>query len=335
MTMTLDGTNGVTFNDTSLQGAAASPYGLKNRIINGAMVIDQRNAGASVSITTSANLYTLDRWQAQGTVSSGVYTVQRSATAPSEFVNSFLATVTTADASLAAGDLYAIGQFIEGSNVVDLGWGTASAKTVTISFWVRSSVTGTFGGSVANSAYSRSYPFTYTISTANTFEYKTITIAGDTTGTWLTDTGIGVRLYFGLGTGSSNSGTAGAWAAAGSVTATGATNLVATNGATFYITGVQLEQNTVATPFERRLYDKELISCQRYYQKINGYIETNADATHFAYSNWLFKVSMRASPTVTNTSGTGTLYNYSVDGVSSYAVQYSSIYQNATASAEL
>ena len=168
MTMTLDGTNGVTFNDTSLQGAAASPFGLKNRIINGAMVVDQRNAGASVSISTSANLYTLDRWQAQGTASAGVYTVQRSATAPSEFVNSFLATVTTADASLAAGDLYSIGQFIEGSNVVDLGWGTASAKTVTISFWVRSSVTGTFGGSVANSAYSRSYPFTYTISVANT-----------------------------------------------------------------------------------------------------------------------------------------------------------------------
>jgi len=299
----------------TFQDAAASPYVLKNRIINGAMVVDQRNAGAAVTINTGLNIYTLDRWQAQGTSSAGVYTVQRSTTAPSEFVNSFLATVTTADASLAAGDFYGVGQFIEGFNVADLGWGTANAKTVTISFWVRSSVTGTFGGSVGNSAFNRSYPFTYTISTANTFEYKTITIAGDTTGTWLTNNGIGVRLYFGLGVGSNLSGTAGAWAGVGTTSATGATNLMATVSATFYITGVQLEQNTSATPFERRLYGQELANCQRYYEK--SYAQGTAPGTAVSYpvigmsfngmSNTsgqkyvisTFKVTKRASPTMT------------------------------------
>ena len=307
MPVSISGTNGVTFPDSSLQTAAASPYVLKNRIINSAMVIDQRNAGAAVTINTGSNIYTLDRWQAQGTSSAGVYTVQRSTTAPSEFVNSLLVTVTTADASLAAADLYSIGQFIEGFNVADLGWGTANAKTVTISFWVRSSVTGTFGGSVGNSAFNRSYPFTYTISTANTFEYKTITIAGDTTGTWLTDNGIGVRLYFGLGVGSNLSGTAGAWAGVGTTSATGATNLMATVSATFYITGVQLEIGTSATPFERRLYGQELVNCQRYY------ISTGSPALVFnsTYNSAQFPVTMRATPTVTVTVGSGTISSIS------------------------
>ena len=300
--MILDGSLGVTFNDASLQPAAASPYVLKNKIINGDMRIDQRNAGAAVTINTGSNNYTLDRWQAQGTAAAGVYTVQRSTTAPSEFVNSFLATVTTADASLAAGDFYGVGQFIEGFNVADLGWGTANAKTVTISFWVRSSVTGTFGGSVGNSAFNRSYPFTYTISTANTFEYKTITIAGDTTGTWLTDNGIGVRLYFGLGVGSNLSGTAGAWAGVGTTSATGATNLMATVSATFYITGVQLEQGSTATPFERRLYNQELANCQRYFQTYGDYegtgVAQGATAAIFYYQ---LSSTMRASTTCTFT----------------------------------
>jgi hypothetical protein len=303
MPISLNGSTGIQFPDSSLQAAAASPYTLKNKIINGDFRIDQRNAGASVSISTGANNYTIDRWQAQGTPSAGVYTVQRSTTAPSEFVNSFLATVTTADASLAAGDLYSIGQFIEGFNVADLGWGTANAKTVTISFWVRSSVTGTFGGSVGNSAFNRSYPFTYTISTANTFEYKTITIAGDTSGTWLTDNGIGIRLYFGLGASSTYSGTAGAWAGAGTVSATGATNLMATNGATWYVTGVQLEQNTTATPFERRLYNQELANCQRYYQLNTPGCGKSTSTTAMAGTVGV-QTAMRDVPTATLFTGT-------------------------------
>jgi hypothetical protein len=322
MPVSISGTNGVTFPDSSLQAAAASPFGLKNRIINGDMVIDQRRAGASVSITTGTNIYTLDRWQAQGTSSAGVYTVQRSTIAPSAFINSFLATVTTADASLAAGDLYAIGQFIEGFNVADLGWGTADARTVTLSFWVRSSVTGTFGGSFTNSAFNRSYPFTYTINAANTFEYKTITIAGDTSGTWLTNNGIGIRLYFGLGVGSTFSGTAGAWLGGGVVTATGATNLMATNGATFYITGVQLERNTTATPFEWIPYGQELQLCQRYYEKSYAIGTVSGTATSYpAYGSSFngmsntsgqkyvltpFKVTKRASPNMTYYDAAGT-----------------------------
>ena len=330
--MTISGSSGLIFPDGSGQETGIG----RNRIINGAMVIDQRNDGASVTPTADST-YSLDRWVSRLSVTSK-YSVQQNAgsiTPPTGF-SKYLGITSLSAYTVGVAESFSQQQKIEGFNVADLDWGTANAKTVTLSFWVRSSLTGTFGGALLNENANRSYPFSYTISVANTWELKSVTIAGDTTGTWVGATnGVGMFVSFGLGTGSTLSATAGAWYGTTYLNATGATSVVGTNGATFYITGVQLEQNTVATPFERRLYDKELISCQRYYQKINGYIETNADATHFAYSNWLFKVSMRASPTVTNTSGTGTLYNYSVDGVSSYAVQYSSIYQNATASAEL
>jgi hypothetical protein len=265
MPVSISGTNGVTFPDSSLQTAAASPYVLKNRIINGDMRIDQRNAGASV-VPDDTGIYTLDRWRAWEDT-DGAATVQQSSVVPTGFTKSFLYTTTSNDSSLAAGQYTCVGQFIEGFNTADLAWGTANAKTVTLSFWVRSSLTGTFGGSFANDAANRSYPFTYTISTANTFEYKTVTIPGDTSGTWLTTNGTGIKLYFGLGVGSNFSGTAGAWASALYLSATGATSVIGTNGATFYITGVQLEQNTSATPFERRLYNQELANCQRYFQK--------------------------------------------------------------------
>jgi hypothetical protein len=270
MSVIISGTEGVTFNDASLQGAAASPYVLKNRIINGAMVIDQRNAGASVTITdTSANTYTLDRWLAYGS-SASKFSVQQNAasvTPPTGFSN-YLGVTSLATTTVGSSDRYYIGQFIEGFNTADLGFGTASASTVTLSFWVRSSLTGTFGGTLMNNANNRNYPFTYTISVANTWEQKSVTIAGDTTGTWVGGTnGIGIKVFFGLGVGSAASGTAGAWGAGNFNSATGATSVVGTNGATFYITGVQLEQNTVATPFERRLYNQELANCQRYYQK--------------------------------------------------------------------
>ena len=325
---------GIQFSDASSQTAAASPYVLKNRIINGDMRIDQRNGGASVTPATDS--YNLDRWYYFASQASK-FTIQQNKgaiTPPTGFSN-YLGMSVASAVSVAAADYFGIYQAIEGFNTADLGWGTANAKTVTLSFQVYSSLTGTFGGSIRNSAQNRSYPFTYTISTANTWTTISVTIAGDTSGTWLTTNGTGINVNFNLGAGTTYSTTAGAWAAGQYVAPTGAVSVVGTASATFYITGVQLEVGSTATPFERRLYNQELANCQRYYQKLNGYIETNADATHFAYSNWLFKVSMRASPTVTNTSGTGTLYNYSVDGVSSYAVQYSNIYQNATASAEL
>jgi len=223
------------------------PINFKNRIINGAMVIDQRNAGAATANTI--NGYTVDRFQVIQSTTGKLIAQQNagSVTPPTGFTN-YLGVTSQSAYSVAAGDFYLLLQNIEGFNVSDLGYGTANAKTVTISFWVRSSLTGTFGGSLTNGTGSRSYPFTYTISAANTWEYETITIAGDTTGTWATNNTVGMQLILGLGAGSTYSGTAGAWTGTTNIfTVTGATSVVGTNGATFYNTGVHLEVGVSAT----------------------------------------------------------------------------------------
>lgn len=237
---------------------------LRNRIINGAMMIDQRNAGASVTLT-SGGIYTLDRWQGFEDT-DGTMTAQQSSNAPTGFSNSLICTTTVADSSLSSAQYAIIRQPIEGLNVTDLAWGTSSASTISVSFWVRSTLTGTFGGAIQNSAQNRSYAFTYTIIGANTWEYKTVQIPGDTTGTWLTTNGIGLTLVFGLGVGSGFSGTAGSWTGADIRSATGATSVIGTLNATWQITGVQVEDGSVATPFERRMYGTELMLCQRYYE---------------------------------------------------------------------
>jgi hypothetical protein len=242
--------------------STAAGGSFRNRIINGDMRIDQRNAGASVS---GLGAYAVDRFWIDYSQASK-YTAQQNAgsvTPPAGFTN-YLGITSSAATGVGTSDYFSFQQSIEGFNVADLAWGTASAKTVTISFWIRSSLTGTFGGALRNSANNRSYPFTYSISSANTWEYKTVTIAGDTSGTWLTNNGIGVAVIFSLGMGSTYSGTAGAWAGANYGSATGATNVVSTNGATLYITGVQLEQGSTATEFERRPIGVELALCQRY-----------------------------------------------------------------------
>jgi hypothetical protein len=244
--------------------------GFKNRIINGQMVLDQRNAGASVT-NVSGNVYTLDRWQANGDIASK-FTIQQNAasvTPPAGFIN-YLGITSSSAYSVGAAESFVIRQKIEGLNVADFGWGAAGAATVTLSFWVRSSLTGTFGGSLLNSGQTRSYPFTYTISVANTWEQKSVTIAGDTSGTWLKTSGIGIEIDFGLGVGTTYSGTAGAWAGTTYASATGAVSVVGTNGATFYITGVQLEKGSTATSFDYRPYGTELALCQRYYQRITA-----------------------------------------------------------------
>ena len=293
--------DGITFPDSTVQ-ATAPKVGMVNRLINGDMRIDQRNAGAAVTINTAASIYTIDRWSAYGQGSDGVFTVQQSSTASSDFTNSLAVTVTTADASISAAQLYTIGHKIEGNNIADLGWGTASAKSVCLSFQVRSSVTGTFSGSLKNSNGTRSYPFTYTISVANTFEYKTITIAGDTSGTWLTTNGIGLTLTISLGSGSNRLATAGAWAAGNYDGATGAVTLISTSGATFYITGVQLEKGSTATDFEYVDYSRQLQMCQRYgYGFTSYYLGYAADFTEFYGGAMRLPVTMRATPTVTGT----------------------------------
>jgi hypothetical protein len=309
MSVTLNGSTGVTFNDGSSQTSAASPLGLKNRIINGDMRIDQRNAGASVTPTTNAT-YTLDRYTAILSQASK-FSVQQNAgsvTPPAGFTN-YLGVTSTSSYAVLAADLFLIQQRIEGFNIADLAWGTADAKTVTLSFWVRSSLTGTFGGALNNSAFNRSYPFTYTISSANTWEQKTITIAGDTSGTWLTTNGTGINVNFGLGVGSTYSGTAGAWAAGEKDSATGAVSVVGTNGATFYVTGVQLEVGSTATPFERRLYNQELANCQRYFVKTNpdnvggsngcGGFLGSCYSSSSAGVGYKFPVQMRSAPSIT------------------------------------
>jgi hypothetical protein len=245
--------------------AAFNSNGLffRNRIINGDMRIDQRNAGAAV---TTGGSYPVDRF-AIVNVTDGAFSAQQDSSAPTGFVNSIKVTTTTADATLTAAQNLNFAQLIEGTNVADLAWGSANARTVTLSFWVRSSLTGTFGGSLRNNGGARSYPFTYSISVADTWEYKSVTIPGDTSGTWLTTTGIGLNVTFGLGAGPDRSGTAGAWAGANYVSATGAVSVIGTLNATWYVTGVQLETGSVATPFERRPFGTELMLCQRYYEK--------------------------------------------------------------------
>ena len=282
-------------------GTTTGYYGFKNRIINGAMVINQR-AGGTVTIPATTDTYTVDRWKGYASQASK-FTVQQSTTAPTGYINSALITSSSAY-TVGASEEFDFIQVVEGLNCTDLAWGTASAVTVTLSFWVRSSLTGTFGGSLRNSAANRSYPFSYTISSANTFEQKTITITGDTSGTWLTTNGAGIYLNFSMGAGSSMSATAGSWAAGNYTSATGATSVVGTNGATFYITGVQLEKGSTATSFDYRPYGTELALCQRYFEIIGSTANSVLFQTYAAGSGTAnqrqtvyYKVSKRAAPT--------------------------------------
>jgi len=297
---------------SSLNGGALS--GARNRIINGDMRIDQRNAGASVSAGTDT--YFVDRWHMFASVVSKM-TGQRSTVAPSSFTNSALITSSTATTP-GSSDAYGLRQRIEGFNFADFNFGSAQAITFTLSFWVRSSITGTYSFACWNSAADRAYIATYSISAQNTWEYKTITIAGDTAGTWLKDNGMGLQCWWDLGSGTNFNGTAGSWNSSLLVRTSGSVNWIGTNGATFYITGVQLEAGSVATPFERRSYGQELALCQRYYEK--SYALNTAPGTATATGSLLnrffgnsdpkqqicFSVAKRAAPTVTlyNTAGT-------------------------------
>jgi hypothetical protein len=299
----------------------------RNRIINGDMRIDQRNAGASVNIAVGQSAFAVDRFLVDNST-DGAYTVQRVAEAPTGFTNSLKITVTTADASLGAAQFSNCLQAIEGFNIADFAWGTADARSVTLSFWVRSSLTGTFGGSLRGASSTRSYPFTYAISAANTWEQKTVVIPGETSGTWLVDNSTGVQVMFGLGVGSNFLGTAGAWESASRRSATGATNVVSTLGATWQITGVQLEAGSVATPFERRPYGTELALCQRYFEK--SYTQTTVPGTTTQNGCFMtvridsvgcgtdrYKVTKRAAPTITTynpeTGAAGQCRNYSTN----------------------
>jgi hypothetical protein len=309
MSVSINGTSGLTFNDGSAQTTAASGFGFKNRIINSAMVIDQRNAGASV--TGGVLVYTLDRY-VSFVQTDGVMTFQRVADAPTGFTYSLKATTTTADASLGATQRAAIFQRIEGFNVADFALGSASAVQFTLSFWVKSTLTGTFGGSFQNNDSNRAYPFTYTISAANTWEQKTVTITGDTTGTWNTTTGTGLQVVWGLGVGSTYSGTAGSWSANDYNSATGGTSVIGTLNATWQVTGVQLEKGSTATSFDYRPYGTELALCCRYYQIAKGNIRGYTTASDYVSVPLPFLVEMRAAPTATQSGGTAANMSQSI-----------------------
>jgi hypothetical protein len=295
--------------------SSAQFTGFKNRIINGDMRIDQRNAGAAI---TTHGSFVVDRiGTALTNGSASGITVQQSSTVPSDvgFTNSVVYTVGTGGAVGSSGS-YGIQQRIEGYNFSDILSGTASAKQFTLSFWVRSSIIGTYGVSFRNSAKDRSYIATYTVNAANTWEYKTITITGDTGGTWLTNNGIGLDLFFDLGAGTSSSTTSGSWQAGNYTGLTGGVKLVETTGATFYITGVQLEKGSTATSFDYRPYGTELQLCQRYYYRVAAQIAGDytiatsalAISTTQAFVMTNFPVQMRTRPTALEQNGTASDY---------------------------
>ena len=283
--------------------ASGLGFGMRNRIINGAMVIDQRNAGASVTPVNGSNTYPTDRWTVNVSVNSKITAQQNagSVTPPVGFSKYLGITVGASSYSIGSTDYFAITQVIEGFNTADFAWGTANAKTITLSFQVYSSLTGTYGGALQNYASNRSYPFTYTISSANTWTTISITIAGDTTGTWLTTNSGSICLIFGLGVGSTYSGTSGAWAGANYSSATGATSLVGTANATWYVTGVQLEKGSTATSFDYRHYTTELQLCYRYYLRHtnNRYQTSSTSNGSNICSIVYYPVTMRTAPTFT------------------------------------
>jgi len=273
---------------------------MKNRIINGAMVISQRNGTSSV--TPASGDYIVDRFKYEASQASKFTAQQLSASPPVGF-NNYLGFTVASAVSIGASDYFNFVQPIEGFNAADLGWGSANAKTVTLSCQVYSSLTGTFGGALQNNANNRSYPFTYSIPVANTWTTISVTIAGDTTGTWLTTNGTAIRVQFGLGVGSTFSGTAGSWAASNYISATGAVSVVGTGSATFYITGVQLEVGSSATGYEYVNYQTSLANCQRYYSKIGGVayaafasgVNNGATAANLYIK---FPTTMRSGPTI-------------------------------------
>ena len=330
--------------DQGLLGTYAQYTGFKNRIINGDMRIDQRNAGASVTYSSNPG-YPVDRNRFEFSQVSKI-TGQRSTTAPTGFSYSAQGTVAAA-VTPGASDYFLIGQPIEGFNVADLGWGTASAQTVTLSFWVRSSVTGTYSLRFINGSFNRTYLTSYTISAANTWEQKTITLAGDTSGTWATDNTAGIVVQWDLGAGSNaTSSTTNAWQAGNYQHVTGSVNWISTAGATFYITGVQLEAGSVASPFERRDYGRELMMCQRYCQVQTGVNNTrfavggNTESTN-GFPTIFLPVVMRATPSVSvsavsdfklvsNTGTAWTATGIGIDGGNTGTVTYNVTVGSAT-----
>jgi hypothetical protein len=304
MSVTLNGTSGLVFSDGTIQGTAGG-MAFRNRVINGDMRIDQRNAGASVNHPGSV-LYTLDRWVLNCGSSSKI-SIQQNAggvTPPAGFKN-YLGITSLSSYAVTGNESYALEHITEGINIADFNWGTSNAAPAALSFWVRSSLTGTFGGSIATSNGTIwVMPFTYTISSANTWTYITVSVPAGTSAVPFTDSGAGIYVRFGLGSSGSNTGgTAGVWTSAGNFIQPATTvSVVGTNAATFYVTGVQFEKAAAPTLFEHRPIGTELALCQRYYERvtINGSMPvaiTHVFGPATCYGVYPYKVEKRASPT--------------------------------------
>jgi len=291
----------------------------RNMIINGDMRINQRGSG-SLTINSGTVQYPCDRFSARGVSSAGVFTLESVTDSPAGFTNSLKATVTTDDSSLSGTESYRVMQHIEGNNISHLNWGSSDNQAVALSFKVKSSLAGTFGGVVQNGDYNRFVPFTYTIDSANTWEDKTVTIAGDTSGTYPTDESLAVRLNWSLG--AAELGTAGTYTATTKNGATGQTQVISTLNATWQVTGVQLELGSNATPFEHRSYGDELAKCQRYFWSVGGVPSPEGSSNYYehvcvaymqsttaAYGVVPHPVFMRAPPTVAILNPTGFYFN--------------------------
>ena len=280
--------------------------GRRNIIHNGAFTVDQR---ATAVTFTNGTTKTVDRWRASSAnLDQATVVMQQSTTVPSGagFGNSLQFNVTGAETSLDADEFLWVGQFIEGQNLQHLAHNTSSAKKITLSFWVRSHVAGDYGILFFKPNATRGYTTSYTVNAVDTWEYKTITIDGDTSGAILNDNSTQLNIYFALAMGSDGKGggTA-AWSAysGNQFTISAQTNILSATGS-WYITGVQLEVGEAATPFEHRSYGEELALCQRYYIQTPSFsaqkrMFNDGGATKALCVSGDFPVTMRASPSIT------------------------------------
>ena len=273
----------------------STPLSHRNLIINGAMQVAQRGTSA---VTANAS-FPVDRFLMLNNSTNGTFSAQQVAEAPSGFKNSLKVTITGADTDLGTTERLLVSYYLEGQDFISPAFGTSSAKSITLSFQVRSSLTGTFAGSLQNDNQDRSFTFEYTINAANTWETKSITISGETSGTWLTTNRIGARLRFSLGEGTDQQGTVNTWSNANYFGTSSGTSLIGTNGATWQITGVQLELGDNATPFEHRSYTEELLRCQRYFETgLAGASGGLSFGNGYTGGQVCYKVTKRSSPTL-------------------------------------
>ena len=330
MSIAISGSS-ITFPDQT-QMSTAVGGSFRNRIINGDMRIAQRGTSTALAAGSSNGL-SVDRFHGFN-IGAGACSIIQASTVPSSangFINSLQIDVTTADTSIAAADLYMVRQTIEGLNISDLAWGTANAKTLTLSFWVRSSKTGTHFVAFKNYDQNRCYAASYTVSATDTWEQKTITVAGDTTGTWLTNNSGGIQVVWCLAVGSNyQTATANVWAAGDGYATSAQVNVMDSTANDFYITGVQLEAGSTATDFERRPIGTELALCQRYFEtsypigtavgtatEVNSAYQYMMALSGVATTGQIYvplKATKRAAPTIVMYSGlsgaSGKVYEY-------------------------